>query len=179
MMILMLTASASAFAGDGLWIGPTALYDGQEWTLEQILDGDPEVDFDSDYFLLGAEGRLQMGVLMAGANAVYYSNATLFDGLIQLGETIELNANIGLYLDLGILGLGVGAGPRYLLPFEYEEEIPWGSNIKFNADVILGSTLVSGYFMGYVDDLQDWLEDEDETFSDLQGKVGVSVLFQL
>jgi hypothetical protein len=178
MVILMLVASASAFAGDGFWIGPTALYDGQQWTLDQILDGDSDVEFDSEYFLYGVEARLDFSVLQASANAIYYSDAyTTTYG--PIGETIELNTNLGLYLDLGIAGLGIGAGPRYLLPLDYDEEIPFGSNIKFNADLILGSTLVSGYFMGYVDDLEAWLDDETATFGSLKGKVGVSVLFQL
>jgi hypothetical protein len=33
--------------------------------------------------------------------------------------------------------------------------------------------------MGYVDDLEAWLDDETATFGSLKGKVGVSVLFQL
>jgi hypothetical protein len=177
-VILMLVASASAFAGDGFWLGPTALYDGQQWTLDEIIEGGPDVDFDPDYFLFGAEARLDFSVIQASANAVYYPDAyTSTYG--NIGKTVELNTNLGFYLDLGILGLGIGAGPRYLLPLENEGEIPFGSNIKFNADLILESTLVSGYFMGYVDDFDAWLEDDTATFGSLKGKVGVSVLFQL
>lgn len=172
MVILMLVASASAFAGNGFWVGPVAQYNNY-MTLDEFMDEETSLDFSADDFKLGAEARLAMGLLQVGATAVYHPD------LYILGDSIELNADLGLYLDLGIVGLGVGAGPRYLLPIEYDEEFDLGSNIKLNADLILGTTLFSAYFMGYVDDLGEWLEDDSQTVGDLEGTIGLSVLFQL
>ncbi len=177
--VLLIAMPASVFAGDGIWVGPTALYS-TGMTFGELSDTVEDIEFDVENFNYGVEARLDISIFQAGVTAVYYDNYTVPYLDVTIGNAIETNFNLGLYADLGIVGLGLTAGPKYILPLEEEyteEAVEWGSNLKVEADLILGSTILSAYFSADVYDLEGWAEDS--SFDDLDGKVGLSMLFQL
>lgn len=177
--ILLIAAPAAIFASDGIWVGPTALY-GTAMTFGELDDAN--LDFDVENFNYGLEARLDISIFQASMNAVYYKHY-----LTPLGdfmENLQMDFQAGLYADLGIVGLGLSAGPKYIYFLdeginEYlDEAYEIGSSMKLTADLILGDTLLSAYFIGGVDDMDD-LDDEDFDLDDMVGKAGFSVLFKL
>lgn len=182
--VLLLLAPTAAFAGDGLWVGPTALYN-MGMTFDELIEN-PNVELNPDNFSYGIEARLDLSIFQASINAIYYPNFYIFNfwsgEFMDLGEAVESTMNVGVYADLGIVGLGLSAGPRMITflgsDIEDSESFEIGSNVKLEADLILGSTLFSAYYIGYVADLEEWAESEDP-FGDLYGKAGISMLFQL
>jgi len=177
--VLLIAIPASVFAGDGIWVGPTALYS-SGMTFGELSETVETIEFDLENFNYGVEARLDISIFQAGVTAVYYDNYTVPHTSVTIGNAIETNFNVGLYADLGIVGLGLTGGPKYILPLEdgYGDDAEeWGSNLKVAADLILGSTILSAYFSADVYDLEGWAEDS--SFDDLYGKVGLSMLFQL
>ncbi len=162
MIVILLAIPAAVFAGDGLSFGPTAMaLDG--FTLGDIIDYPEEVaeSISSENLYYGGEVRLDLSIFQVSTNA-FYSN-----------ELIEGFVNAGVYLDLGIIGLGVSGGATYVTDFS---DIEFGEyySAKANVDLILGSMILSGFVIGYTDE-----PDLVETPDDLVGVVGASVLIQL
>ncbi len=182
--VLLLLAPTAVFAGDGLWVGPTALYN-MGMTFDELIEN-PDVELNPENFSYGVEARLDLSIFQASINAIYYPNFYIFNfgagEFMDLGEAVESTMNVGVYADLGIVGLGLSAGPRMMTfigsDIEDSESFEIGSNVKLEADLILGSTLFSAYYIGYVDDLEEWADSEDP-LGDLYGKAGLSLLFQL
>ncbi|MCF7933687.1 MAG: hypothetical protein K9M84_08360 [Spirochaetia bacterium] len=170
--VLLIAIPASVFAGDGIWVGPTALYSTGMTFGELSTEGLEGYEFDASDFNYGVEARLDISIFQGSVNAVYHAD-TIF------GDILETNLNAGLYADLGIVGLGLSAGPKYIVLLEegYEEAVEWGSNLKVAADLILGSTILSAYFSADIYDLETWAETAD--FESLYGRAGLSLLFQL
>ncbi len=185
MAILLLAVPFSVFAGDGLWVGPTAMYN-TPVTLGYLVENYDEVVFNPENFSYGAEARLDIGIFQASVNAIYspttYAEVRMIGpSYIDLGPSLEASANLGIYADLGIVGLGLGAGPRYLVLLDEAvdefEPFSLGYNVKAEADLILGSTIFSAYFMGYTNDLEAFADEAD--IENMMGQAGLSVLFQL
>ncbi len=168
-IVLIVAVPVSVFAADGIWVGPTALYNSNMTLGEMDFE---DFDFEIENFSYGAEARFDISIFQVGINTIYYGD---FD---FLGKVVETNLNAGLYADFGIVGVGLTAGPKYLVFLDYDvDPMDWGYNIKVETDLILGSTILSVYFIGDVYDLDEWSEDPD--FETLTGRVGASVLFQL
>ncbi len=189
--VCMLLVSFAVFAGDGIWVGPTALYNAP-MTFNELIDKIDTIKPDPKDFTLGAEARIDFGILQASVNGIYlpktiidvydqYGNIVI--EALDIGPSIEASANVGLYADLGLVGLGLGAGPKYLIVIndkghhEDVEAYRWGYNVKAEADIILGETVFSAYFMGYTKDIKKFIDNPD--LGNMTGRAGVSVLFQL
>ena len=164
MIAVMLAIPAAVFAGDGLSFGGTAYYD-SGLTLAELENMTEPPTVNPEDLLYGAEVRLDLSIFQINAMAMYNS----------LSESGFGYLNAGLYLDLGIIGMGVTAGPG----FGFNSFDGFGLNgwydAKVNADLILGPVILSAYVMGETN-MDPSLIDGPE---DLTAAAGVSALFQL
>lgn len=173
-VLVLLMIPVSAFAGDGIWIGPTAMYD-YDMTLEEISNLDPDM-ISMDNLTYGLEARLDISLFQASVNAYYYPTFISPDY-----SALRIASNVGIYADLGIVGLGLSAGPQFLSVIsddDVTDPMEIGSTIKVAADLILGDLLFSSYFLVSEDDLSevDW---ENYDVMNAEGQLGVSVLMRL
>ncbi|MGM0431969.1 MAG: hypothetical protein ACQEQU_04590 [Spirochaetota bacterium] len=180
MAVLLLLSAGTAFAGNGSWLGPTALYgdilsgDDELKTLREWIDNADSYQFDIDNVSYGLEKRIHWGIFQANATAIYLSQSQF--------KALQTTLGAGLYADFGMVGLGLTGGPTYftfLSDFDgFDGTFELKNNVKASVDLILGETLFSLYFLGYVDDLHQWIRSSD-SLGDVTGQVGVSMLFQM
>ncbi len=165
MIVVMIAVPAALFAGDGISLGMTAIYD-TPLTIGEVMDMEeaPEIpEIDPEDLLYGAEVRLDLSLFQVGAEILYSED---------LGAAV-LYTNAGVYLDLGIIGFGAGAGPVVITDFS--DAMITGYNVKATADLRLGSLILSTYAAGLVEDLTN-IADE---YEDMDMAIGASVLIQL
>ncbi len=173
MIAVMLAIPAAVFAGDGLSIGATAMLMPMQYdeyndlvpvSLGDIIDNADLIaeQITAEDLMYGAELRLDFSLFQISNLAFYDSDLGVLMGM----------ADAGLYLDLGIIGLGAGVGANYLTDFT--DGVILAYNAKVNADLILGPFILSSYVMGYTDDPEAVVDEND-----IGGIVGVSALFQL
>lgn len=172
-VLVLLMIPVSAFAGDGIWIGPTAMYN-NGMTLGELIDN-PPTDISPDDLTYGVEARVDFSIFQASVNAMYLANQ----------DMLYSATNAGVYADLGIVGLGLTAGPMFLTSLDPDyigESVELWSNVKAEADFILGDILFSAYYMALVEDLEGLADvnwDVEDPLDYFYGNVGVSVLFRL
>ncbi len=163
-VLVFLLFTGLVFAA-GLSIGPSVL-NSSGATLQQYVDDPSSAEFDPEDLFYGVEARADFSLFQVSTNAYVAA-----DGIILAF------VNAGVNIDLGPIGLGLTAGPNFLIVENAEDAIEFGSNIKLAADLNLGGATVTGFFAGYVPDLEAFVEEPE--FMNLYGWAGVSVLLNL
>jgi hypothetical protein len=145
------------------YIGVSAMYKSDPVTLPSVTP-DPSI---VDNLAFGADLKLQLSIFEVQALALY-----------NLDQSFNTYLDVGVALDIaGILTLGAGVGPNFIIDFESGSPEPFGFgfNGKIHADLNLGGIKISAYYLFLIDSI---------SVADIQtkmyaGNVGLSVLFKL
>ncbi len=161
-------------------IGPTAMLNLQltgedvQYIAEEGASVVNELSIDD--FTFGVDTRLNLGLLQIGAYGLFSPGYDLSN--ITDGATIRAFFDAGVTIDLFILRLSAGVGPSmdFLLSENADstETFDAGFNMKISADVQLGGIAAS---VVYLTDVKLTVEDISKAFQNINGFVGVSLLF--
>jgi hypothetical protein len=168
--------------GQTFQIGPTALWDLPVST--ENVTSLPLNTIGIDDFTFGADVRLRLFKILEISGLGLYSPSGSYEdailGMMNVPATVDVFADAGVYLGLGIIGAGIGIGPNFRIPIDPGVDVsPFqvGFNAKAHADVNLGSFGVSLTYLVYMPELTE--AAFTNIAENLTGSLGVSVLFNL
>ena len=175
LLIFLVALPFMAFAE--FQIGPTALYN-------VMFAADPETSvgvyseamdngLSLDDFTLGVDTRLKLGLFQGCAMGL------VSPGLDGLPTEIEVYLDVGIAIDILMLRLGIGIGPNLIVALgeDITDPVFLGGNVKLSADIMLGGIAVSINYLMYMADFSK--ESFDYLKNNLEGNIGISVLFKL
>ncbi len=181
LLVLLVVILVPMMAFADFQIGPTALYN-----LRIANPGG--VDYSKisiDDFTFGADARLNISILQGSAYALLTLGSVDTSGAtpVYVPTTVDLFLDIGICLDILMFRFGAGIGPNFGIAFpdpadpNKSDVFDAGANVKFSADVMLGSIAVGlVYFM---DTNLTTSSVVSTVASKWDGHLGLSLLFKL
>ena len=179
--VLLIVLAGGAFA-DGLEIGPTAML---RFPFQAAEGEEAFEDIGVEDFKFGADAEIMFGVFQIGALAEYRPGRD--EGPAMVPPAIDMLVTGGLLIDLWILRVGAGIGPRFTVdlpgpdapepPVDGPGNVGAGFAIKGNADLQLGRIALRLNVISGLDLLRAAAADNALEYADLQ--VGLSLLYDL
>jgi hypothetical protein len=181
LLVLMILVLVPMVTFADFQIGPTALYNMRFTNPEQVDTSTLSLDD----FTFGADARLNVSILQGSAYALLtlgsVDNSTAIPKYVP--TTVDLFFDVGVCLDIMFFRFGAGIGPNFAILFPdpldttNTDIFGVGANVKFSADVMLGSIAIGlVYFM----DTNLTTSAVVETIaSKWDGHLGLSLLFKL